>query len=288
MSFRIPSSIFGKPIDGAIERALNPAGKPARAPATNATPRPMSAPMDIDHPENWIILEGRDHAGYKYNNLLVCMHRLGYSSVVETAAKSLGLNLLNTSNEKDGTPYIGSVNWEQALSLNSALGNLTLNPRQGLDLFLDLEAATSKNAPKKLYDARGHEIALDRLVNLKDEIWEVRAPYRAEWLDARFVSQGSVLTIQYGHNLSNRSLVPNTTEPVGKYIEINGLMDVKSANKHGLATQSVKQGPLYFYYPVNGSVARFYADSGRAGLYCGGDPQCTDPELGVRAVRAKN
>jgi len=35
----------------------------------------------------------------------------------------------------------------------------------------------------------------------------------------------------------------------------------------------------------NNFVARFYADSGRAVLYCNGDPSCSYSSLGVRFVR---
>lgn len=56
------------------------------------------------------------------------------------------------------------------------------------------------------------------------------------------------------------------------------LPKVKSAN------QSYAQGDnINFYFPVKDNVARFYADSNVAVLYCSGDPLYSNPSLGVFA-----
>ena len=48
------------------------------------------------------------------------MHRLGYNSEVKNPF------LGNTAREQDGTGYIGDINREQALYLNTVLGGFTL------------------------------------------------------------------------------------------------------------------------------------------------------------------
>lgn len=46
--------------------------------------------------------------------------------------------------------------------------------------------------------------------------------------------------------------------------------------------QEYKQGKnIYYWYPRKNSVARFYAGSGRALLYCYGNSSGSDPTLGV-------
>ena len=97
-------------------------------------------PASISNPEKRIILPTRTHGPYSYPDLVVDMNRLAYDATVEKAAKELGIKVKNTGKEQSGHDYIGNINWETALKLNQKLGNVTLNPRQFIDLRELLEA----------------------------------------------------------------------------------------------------------------------------------------------------
>jgi hypothetical protein len=59
-----------------------------------------------------------------------------------------------------------------------------------------------------------------------------------------------------------------------------GLPKTKSSKQKYLQGEN-----LYYLSPVDGRVVGFYADSVRAGLFCGRNPSLRDSDLGVRAVR---
>ena len=244
-----------------------------------------NVPIKISNPEKYIILPTRTHGSYSYPDLIVDMHRLGYDAMVEKAAKELGVTIQNTIGEKDGNQYVGNINWETALKLNQKLGNITLNPRQFIDLRELLEAGIDRN--KKVYDGKGRPITVTVLKQVYNEIAEKRDPWRAEWLDARFTKIGGALSINYNHHLSGGNLTAGKSEILEAYLEENSWIDVTSFNKQGLPTRKSSTQKLYYWPPIDGTVARFYADSGWAGLSCGWDPSGTYGGLGVRACRAK-
>ena len=64
---------------------------------------------------------------------------------------------------------------------------------------------------------------------------------------------------------------------------------LNNPTKHGLPRKNTKDGDLYYWYPRsdNNSVARFFAYSDGADLYCYGVPSYSNSRLGVRAARAK-
>ena len=119
-----------------------------------------------------------------------------------------------------------------------------------------------------------------------DDILEVRSPWRAEWLDAKF-----------GNNTitDHKELYKNKLEKVTENLE-DCLMEDKfpgidleywlnNHTKQGLPLKNTPKGNLYYYYPRNGTVARFSADSGRANLDCNRNPDDSDSDLGVRAAK---
>ena len=55
--------------------------------------------------------------------------------------------------------------------------------------------------------------------------------------------------------------------------------------KQGLPKLNVKAGVLYYWYPRNGTVAGFGADSDRANLGCNGNPRGSSSALGVRPAK---
>ena len=128
-----------------------------------------------------------------------------------------------------------------------------------------------------------------------NQITEVRSPWRREWLDADFKMKGKELFINYNHILdSNGDLVPKNSEKLEDCLMENktpgiDLVDwINNAhNKYGIPTEKVKDGNLYYWAPGkdNNSVARFYANSDGADLYCDRNPSDSGGSLGVRAVR---
>ncbi len=242
-------------------------------------------PASISNPERRIILPTRTHGPYSYPDLVVDMHRLGYDATVERAAKELGITIKNTGKEKDGHEYVGNINWETALKLNQKLGNITLNPRQFIDLRELLEAGIDKS--KKVYDGKGKPIAVTVLKQVYNEITEKRDPWRSEWLDARFATYGGSLGIKYDHRLSGGNLTAGKSEVLEAYVGENSWIDVTSFNRQGLPTKKSTTQKLYYWFPVDGSVAGFVAYSGGAGLVCCRNPSYTDGGLGVRAARKK-
>ncbi|MEK6915550.1 MAG: hypothetical protein AABW89_03350 [Nanoarchaeota archaeon] len=293
MSIEIPDRWLGKLVEGALERALQ-SGKNVKSKNVPTTPAPSKVIQPttvITDPENWIVLEGRTHGAYSYPDLMVSMHRLGLTPQVESVAQALGYTVQNTARDKDGNEYIGNINWEEALKINASLGNLTLNPRQGLDFLIDMREAfsgKSKKNKKVLYDGNAKPLDLEVIKKVYNEIVQVREPWRAEWLDAKFIEQGGVLSIHYGHKLTGTDLVPSNTEVRQPHLMDNDYIDLQSANNQGLPTKNSRTQTLYFWNPSNGTVARFDAGSGGAVLSCYGGPADRVAGLGVRPAREKN
>mgnify|MGYP001578564879 CR=1 FL=1 len=125
---------------------------------------------------------------------------------------------------------------------------------------------------------------------------QVREPWRAEWLDADFKyldakghqvasDKKGTLSINYKHQLKNGVLVPQYGGSLETCLMEDRKIGLASMNKQGLPT---KEGNDFDYYSPrkdNNSVARFWASSVRAGLYCYGGPAYSYSSLGVRHVR---
>jgi hypothetical protein len=82
-------------------------------------------------------------------------------------------------------------------------------------------------------------------------------------------------------------------EPLEPYVKENCYVDLASFNRQGMPTrksaqQEYKFGEnIFYYFPVNGTIAGFWADSGWAGLFCDWDPSSSHESLGVRVAREK-
>ena len=125
----------------------------------------------------------------------------------------------------------------------------------------------------------------DELLN---EILEKKDPWRSEWLDAYFIYKNDEMYIAYDHRLVGNTLRPSHTQKLEDCLEEEEYIDLMSANSQGLPTKKVKKQEIYYYPPSKNTIARFVANSGRADLYCFGNPSYADAALGVRAARPKN
>ncbi len=235
---------------------------------------------NVRNPETYLILPGNLRAVH-YPDLLVSTSRLGYDDEVKRISKKLNLNLQNNDQG-----FIGDINHEQALSLNSNLNDFTLAPRYFTDfLWLLLQGSQGK---LKVHYANGREIDQSKLETYLKEIVEVRNPYRAEWLDAK-----------YGDNIiTYTEVINNGFKKVTEQLDNDTLMEnkipginleswLKNPTIQGLPRKSTKEGKLYYLMPQDGYVAWFGADSAWAVLSCGRDSTYSDTGLGVRRAKIK-
>jgi len=227
--------------------------------------------------DKFFLMPGKRHGNYEYNDLGVSMHRLGFpiDTMYGMATEALRYEIKNTAQEKDGTPYIGNINSNEALRLNLVLGNVTFNLRQFFDFKEYLESG-------KVYDGNG-KIVDNRIVeSVWDEIFGERKPWRGEHLDARFEKKNGVL---YMHRncrfLVNKVLTPSNSEPLEECLMGNDEISSVNINQQGMP---VRKHSFNYWGPVNGSVASFGADSGRVDLDCCRSPRVSYSGLGVRAV----
>ena len=127
---------------------------------------------------------------------------------------------------------------------------------------------------------------------LYKDITEVRYPYRAEWLNARFneredgmymISKDALIKGKYEDQeikLDNCLMQDGYTS---RCISLDEYLN--STTPHGLPPANIPNGNLNYWYPGDKSVARFGSSSGGAGLDCVGDPGNSYPALGVFGAR---
>jgi len=136
-----------------------------------------------------------------------------------------------------------------------------------------------------------------------DEIIKKRNPWRAVLLDGNFYDKSSSnwgdkeLWFIYNHIIDNENLVAPTN---GK-LEGHLMQDrnpgagspgidleywLNNPTKQGLPPVNVLPGDLWYRYPRKGCGPKFVADSGGAGLDCGGD-SLSHSNLGVFACAEK-
>ena len=129
---------------------------------------------------------------------------------------------------------------------------------------------------------------------IQDEIfnerYEVRSPWRAEYLDAKFKQREDGLYLLTNHIVQqNGSLKPQTEElledTLMKYRSpgINLKEWIKDPNKHGLPKSNISRGSLYYMCPEDEKVAGLDAECAGFGLYCNWFPYGSYGGLGARA-----
>lgn len=235
----------------------------------------------------YVLLEGQDYgAGNKYDNCLVSMARNSYSPEIAEIGKKLNCNVQNTSKDSLGREFIGNINWAEALKLNLSLGGKTLTLRQYADFLKLLKSG-------KAYDGNGKKIDSKVLEKIFNDITQVKAPWRAEWIDGDFKYKDNKLYLAQSHVLDcSGNLIAQYTKPLDECLMedrtpgINLEQWVENPTRQGLPKKNIKNGNHYYWCPNkdNNSVAGFYADSGGAYLDCSRDPTNTNSVLGVRIV----
>ena len=132
-----------------------------------------------------------------------------------------------------------------------------------------------------------------QLTTILNDIIEVRAPWRSEWLDADFKVKSNKLYINYEHQTKFGRFTADKSDLLedclmqdkGPGIDLQSWID--TANYRGFPSKNVKDGSIHYWYPRsdNNSVAGFYVGSGRADLVCDWYPTNAGAALGVRAIR---
>lgn len=257
-----------------------------KIPKTEETPKPneLTKFNYQINPEDYILLEGKNSGKDSYPDLWICKYRLRADNDIKSAGKQLGLSIRNTAKEKNGRGYLGNINKEQALKLNLLLGGRTLNSRVGKDFFALLLSG-------KAFDGKGKKISKLELSQIADEIFRVRAPYRAEWfeegftgqrdnltLNKNYVLQGDVLVSEYSHNLTTCLM-----EDRNPGIEFESWLTNSTAQ--GLPRKSVESGKVWYWHPRPDRAVRFVAGPDGASFICGRGPRSNGAWLGVRHVR---
>ena len=244
------------------------------------------------NPKHYVVLPARDFGGYSYPETAVCIYRLGKNNQVGEVGKALDISVENTAKElTNDTPYIGKINWEQGMKLVLGLNGTPLTPRQGLDFL----ALAMSNQAK---DLEGNPVDSKECIRLVREVLGKENPWRAEWLDAdsKYLDSNGKPTgskgtfyLDHSHKLQNGILVPKRDIMLPHLEEskwLNWTSLVNTSNYQGMATKDTQEGKdICFYRPSkdNNSVARFYANSGRASLDCYRNPSGSDSSLGVFA-----
>ncbi len=219
--------------------------------------------------------------------------RLAYSPEVQKAGEKLGVNYQNTSKDLLRRSFVGNNNWFNSLKFNLALGNKTPNLAEfnniGFVLFQGMQGKL------KLYNVSGKEIDKQILQNYFNDIYAVKNPWRAEWIDADFKVEDRKLYLKDNHILDkDGNLISSRTRKLQKNILMQNktpgisLTDfLTNPTQQGLPNKETKKGDLYYWHPLsdNNSVARFNAVSCGAYLSCDRSPSNWYANLGVRAVR---
>src|SRR3989344_3661208 len=237
--------------------------------------------LDLD---KCIILPGKNHGNYKYEDLAVSMHKLGYSRFIENIANHYGFEVHFTAKESNGCNYIGGVEWGNFLLLNSALGNITLNWRQLLDLKILLEEGIFSK--KKIYNGNEKQIPQETLNNVYSEIFLKGDPQRGEFIDNAYSSNSKGNFIySSNHKFENGALIPQRIGVVEKYLKERCFIDSESCNNAGLPTR--EGGDLYYIPPSNDSVSCIIANENNIIIDCSVPRKTKDYAIGIRPVRLR-
>ena len=144
---KLPNKVFGIDTKEAYKNYLAEAKKP-KQPKQVDKGLPLSA--NIQDPESYVILEGKQHGSYSYPDILV----------------------------STGKDY-HSQDWNQTQQTLHNNNEFMLTIRQFADFLKLLKS-------DKVYDGKGKQLPKQQLDQILNEILEVRSPWRSEWLDTDF------------------------------------------------------------------------------------------------------
>ena len=223
---------------------------------------------NISDLEKYLVLPGKTHGRYSYPDLLV-------------------------SNERT---HLGK-DWNDAQKELHKEDSFMLTIRQFVDYLNLLKTGTA-------YDGSGKQVGKSKLDAMLSDIVEVKAPWRSEWLDAKFALQttnSGWLGKKQPRAMQPRAITYHKIKPNGALEEVTEFLKddltedktlgidleywLQNATSQGLPPSNSKDGNLRYWEPSDDAVAGFVADAVRAYLDCHGSQQSSNPALGVRAVK---
>ena len=168
--------------------------------------------------------------------------------------------------------------------------------------FVNVIDSYNSNGKRPLFDANANPVSQKETKDIYNHLTKNHiASYEKEggnqegawtWLDAFFREDNGMKILSEHKTIisnGNKALLPGKTEALENCLmedcfselifNSQGLPTAKFTNQNYIQGKNIK-----FWFPRNGAVARFDADSGRASLYCHWVPSDRDSSLGVFAV----
>ncbi len=231
--------------------------------------------LERRNPANYLILpETKEHP-----DLVTNLTRLSYGPEVQKVAEKLGLGLKN--NEQG---YVGNINFIQAEQIAECLEGIIETPSLFIEKLRILKSG-------KGFDGKGKKHDTKRLEKSFKEITEARRPWRAQLLNHQYsLNNEGKLQVTYHKFLKGKprlvtELLDHETLMQDKTPWISLDDYVENPTSQGLPRKSVKEGSLLYWYPREGSVARFGAVADGTDLDCGRNPWYSGSEVGVAIAK---
>ena len=126
-----------------------------------------------------------------------------------------------------------------------------------------------------LYDANGAQLSNSEV----NKHWNQLSKDCWTWLDAMFSLENGIWKIT--DKIQGKADLADCLKEDG-FADLDSLNNQKLPKKSSGKQEYSQLNNILFYHPSDGAVARFYANSGRAGLYCYRNRDLANDSLGVR------
>lgn len=180
-------------------------------------------------------------------------------------------------------------NWEETHYLLSEQGLFMPSPAIFLPYFLKIKEAAEGRVT--LYDGSNNPIRRPEADDLYKYMTSAHRSGCWTWLDAKFTQQRGKWYVESNHKVDSQGRskkLVGTRQPLEDCLKEDAYTDLRF-NSQGLAVskssnQNYALGSnIYFYQPIDGTVAGFGAGSDGVRLDCLRDPAVSSPGLGVFA-----
>ena len=203
-------------------------------------------------------------------------------------------DLEDTCKDLRGKPSIGNMTPEKAKALTQKLEGYYPSVVLGRQHILNLKRALNNKNYHVYFSHSKKQVPISLLRIALDDILKETNPYRSELFDTKFGKEDGLQQITYPvfdseelvyvtEELDKDTLMQDKTPG----ISLDSWLDDSKVTPQALPRKNIEKGDLYYFFPRDGSVARFVAYSGRACLDCDGDPGGSDARLGVRYMRLR-
>ena len=124
------------------------------------------------------------------------------------------------------------------------------------------------------------------LLQLYNEITEVRNSWRGNWLDAYFEKKKDGLYLLTSNKIKSEKLETCLMENKTPGISLEQWIDRKNVTRQGIPSENIKidDNGLWYSHPVDGRIARFYVGYLNSDIKCDRGPSPGSSNLGVFGV----